>query len=82
MSHKKVMPIIATPKEQLKDDVETMLVANGFSLNDLASYERQQQYRKEYSLRPHVVEKRKQYAKQRYLKMKALRELLKSATTE
>lgn len=84
MSHKNVSksvnPVVSIPTTQLKDDVEATLIANGFNLNDLARFERQQEYRREYSQRPHVVEKRKQYAAKRYQKMQALRALLKSVT--
>lgn len=62
---------------QLKDDVEAMLTAAGFTLNDLRRLEDQLAYRKEYSQRPEVVRARKEYNRKRALKMKALRELLK-----
>lgn len=76
MSHKMVTPTTAVSKSQLKDDVEALLTANGFTTNDLVRLEKQQQYRKMYAQRPDVVEKRKEYSRQRYLKMKHLRELL------
>lgn len=62
---------------QLKDDVEAMLTAAGFTLNDLRRYEDQVAYRKEYATRPDVIAARKEYNRKRALKMKALRELLK-----
>jgi hypothetical protein len=77
MTTTKVTPVVAIPKVQLKDDVELMLIENGFTINDLARLERQQQYRREYSQRPNVVEKRKMYNKQRYVRMQMLKSLLR-----
>lgn len=69
-----VNAVSSIPATQLKDDVEALLTANGFNLNDLTRLEKQQDYRREYSQRVEVKSKRKLYSQQRYQKM--LRELL------
>lgn len=71
-----VVSTVAISKEQLKDDVMSIALANGFTEQDVLRMERQDAYRKEYNQRPDVVLKRKQYAAQRYLRMKQLRSLL------
>jgi hypothetical protein len=76
-----VTPIATIAKVQLKDDVESLLLANGFNLNDLAKLEKQLEYRKQYSQRSEVKEKRAAYSKQRYLKMKVLKALLQDRVT-
>ena len=73
---KTITPVVTIEKVNLKDDVESLLLSNGFNLNDLRRLEHQQQYRREYSQRQHVVEKRKEYNKKRYLKMQHLKQLL------
>jgi hypothetical protein len=80
MSHKQVIPMSATPKSQLKDDVIELAIANGFTVKDVERFEKLVSYRKQYSSRPEVVEKMKQYAKKRYEKMKRLQALLSEAT--
>jgi hypothetical protein len=72
-----ITPVATINVAQLKDDVETMLTENGFTLNDLARLEKQQAYRREYAQRPNVVEKRKEYNKQRYVRMQMLKSLLR-----
>lgn len=64
-----VNAVSSIPATQLKDDVEALLTANGFNLNDLARLEKQQDYRREYSQRVEVKSKRKLYSQQRYQKM-------------
>jgi len=76
-----ITPVATIAKVQLKDDVESLLLANGFNLNDLARLEKQLEYRKRYSQRPEVKEKRAAYSKQRYLKMKVLKALLQDRVT-
>ena len=76
-----ITPVATIAKVQLKDDVESLLLANGFNLNDLAKLEKQLEYRKRYSQRPEVKEKRAAYSKQRYLKMKVLKALLQDRVT-
>ena len=77
MSHKSINAVANINKAQLHDDVEELLTANGFTLNDLQRLEKQNEYRRLYSQRPNVVEKRKAYSAARYAKMKVLRDLLK-----
>lgn len=76
MTTKMVTPIVAVNKSQLRDDVVETALANGFTLNDINTLEKQLEYRRRYNLRPEVVAKRKVYTQQRYLKLKALRSLL------
>lgn len=73
-----IRPVVAVNPSQLKDDVVSIALANGFTREDITRMEKQDEYRRQYNLRPEVVEKRKAYAAKRYLKMKALRELLRS----
>ena len=75
-SKRTVTPIINVPKSSLHDDVEATALKNGFTLNELHRYLAQQQYRKEYNSRPEVVEKRREYRRVRYLRMKELRMVL------
>ena len=77
---KSVVAVVSVPKVQLKDDVLAVALANGFTAADVDRMEKQDAYRREYSQRPEVVEKRKQYAAKRYEKMKVLRQLLSNAT--
>lgn len=72
-----VNAVSSIPTNQLKDDVLSIALSNGFTEQDVLRMERQDAYRKEYNQRPDVVLKRKQYAAMRYLRMKQLRALLK-----
>jgi hypothetical protein len=58
------------------EKVEQMLNA-GFSINEVERFYVQLEYRKEYNSRPEVKQKRAEYNKTRYNRMKGLRELLK-----
>jgi hypothetical protein len=77
---KSVVAVVNVPKVQLKDDVLTIALANGFTQADVERMEKQDAYRRAYSQRPEVVEKRKQYAARRHEKMKVLRNLLSQQT--
>lgn len=72
-----VVSTVAISKEQLKDDVISIALANGFTEADVERMQRQDEYRRLYNQRPDVVLKRKQYSAMRYQRMKQLRELLK-----
>lgn len=80
MSHIKVTPVVAIAKSQLRDDVIERALAAGYTVADVERLEAQLRYRKQYSSRPDVIEKRKEYTRKRYLKMKALNTLLKQVT--
>lgn len=71
-----VVAISSVSKSQLRDDLVEQATANGFTTKELASYLRQQEYRKMYAQRPDVIAKRKAYTQARYLRMKQLKELL------
>lgn len=77
-----ITAVVNIPEANRKDDIAELLKANGFSLNDLQRFEKQQAYRKEYSQRVEVVAKRKEYSKRRYERMKQLRRLLDQALPE
>lgn len=72
-----IRPITAVQPSQLKDDVVSIALANGFTREDITRMEKQDEYRRHYNARPDVVAKRKEYTHKRYLKMKALRDLLR-----
>ncbi len=78
MTTKTITPIVTINKSQLKDDVNEILTSNGFSITEYERFVKQQEYRKSYSQRSYVVEKRKDYMKKRYERMKELRALLQS----
>lgn len=61
----------------LSDEKFTQLVEAGFSIQEVERWYAQIEYRKEYNARPEVREKRKQYTKTRYERMKQLSSLLK-----
>jgi hypothetical protein len=73
---KTITPTITLDPSQLKDDLETSLTSHGLTLKDVERYQRQVEYRRQYSLRPDVKEKRREYSRQRNLKMRILRDLL------
>lgn len=77
MTTKTVTPTIAVNVNQLKDDVETLLTSNGFTLNDLARLKHQQDYRRKYAQRPEVKSKRALYNKVRSRRMQVLKGLLR-----
>lgn len=76
-TNKTVVAITQVDNAQLRDDVVERALANGFTINELASYERSVQYRKQYATRPDVIAKRKAYSARRYKKQQELRNLLK-----
>ena len=76
MTTRSVVAITSVSKSQLKDDVLELALANGYTQQDVERLERVTEYRKAYQARPAVIEKRKEYTRKRYLKMKALKELL------
>lgn len=77
MTTKTITPTTSINPSQLKDDVEAILTANGFTLKDVERFEKQVAYRREYSQREDVKEARRLYNAQRNAKMKILRHLLK-----
>lgn len=61
----------------LPDEQFVQLTEAGFSIQEIERWYAQIEYRKEYNSRPEVREKRKQYTKNRYERMKQLSALLK-----
>lgn len=73
-----ITPTLSINKSQLRDDVVETALANGFTLNDINTLEKQLEYRRLYNQRPEVIEKRRVYTQQRYLRLKMLKSLLRS----
>ena len=77
MKTKSINAVVSINPSQLRDDVIELAIANGYTREDVERLEKQNEYRRQYSLRPNVVAKRKLYSAARYEKMKVLRSLLK-----
>ena len=76
MSIKRVVPIVSVSQSQLRDDVVERALSAGFNINEINTLEKQIAYRKAYNQRPNVVEKRKLYTHARYVRLKALKNIL------